>query len=95
VKPNDIAKHLDLNSKTKNKNAKIKIQRSKDNEVYYFQELFRIEELNKNIYIIKPTKTSGVDDILSKQIKEFGLKTKDWLQEMFNKVVKSKVILKE
>jgi len=66
VKPNNIAKHLNLNSKTKNKNAKIKIQRSKDNEVYYLQELFRIEELNKTISIIKPTKTAGVDDILSK-----------------------------
>jgi len=95
VKPNEIARQLVLNGKTKNKSAKIKIQRSKEREVNHFQEPFRTEELDEAISMLKARKAAGVDDILSEQIKQFGPKTKEWLLEMFNKVVRSKVIPKE
>lgn len=47
MKPNETARQLVLNGKTKNKNAKIKIQRSKESEVNNFQEPFRTEELDE------------------------------------------------
>lgn len=95
VKPNEIARQLILNGRTKNKHTKFKIQRSIEHEINHFQELFRIEELDEAISMLKLKKAAGVDDILSEQIKQFGPKTKEWLLNMFNKVVRSKVIPKE
>lgn len=45
--------------------------------------------------MLKPRKAAGVDDILSEQIKQFRPKTKEWVLEMFNKVIRSKIIPKE
>lgn len=89
VTPNEIAHQLLQNWKClgiKKVKPKLgpKLIREPKNIADILHTPFTLEELDMAIAWMKEKKVSGLDEIRTKQIKNFGQQTKSWLLEMYN-----------
>lgn len=61
-----------------------KFTRTRDTEQNNFQSDFTLHELNESLKGMKNGKAPGVDEIMTEQIKEFSIKSKQWLLNFLN-----------
>ncbi|VVC42570.1 Hypothetical protein CINCED_3A005987 [Cinara cedri] len=73
-----------LNGKPTAKIKRGKLTRSRDTEQNNFQLDFTPDELNESLKEMKNRKAPRVDKIMTEQIKEFSIKSKQWLLTFLN-----------
>ncbi|KAL4098793.1 hypothetical protein QTP88_023329 [Uroleucon formosanum] len=84
VTANQVASQLLLNGKPGAKIKREKLTRIRDSEQNNFQLDFTLDELNESLKEMKNGKAPGVDEIMTEQIKEFSIKSKQWLLTFLN-----------
>jgi hypothetical protein len=85
ITPDQIAHQILLNGKSTGKKPRGTLARRRDEETLAFSGPIVISELQLAIEQMKPHKAAGPDDIRPEIIKHFGLRTLEWLLQLFNR----------
>jgi hypothetical protein len=84
VTANQVASQLLLNGKSGAKIKREKLTRIRDSEKNNFQLDFTLDKLNESLKEMKNGNAPGVNEVMTEQIKEFSIKSKQWLLTFLN-----------